>query len=90
MYCNFYIRFMAARNLVNANHLIDDRRRKSERRAGGTPTQFPIITTLGVCIRRDRRYTPERRISSIVVREWEIKNSIFELIFKDKGKRERK
>ena len=65
---------------------IKDRRLKSDRRGTEVVAQFPIITTQGRCIRRDRRYTPERRISGIVVREWEVKNSIFDLLFKDIAK----
>jgi len=61
---------------------IRDRRLKSDRRGTEVFAQFPIITTQGRCIRRDRRYTPERRISSIVVREWEVTDSIFDLLFK--------
>lgn len=62
---------------------IKNRRHNSDRRGTEVVVQFPIITTQGRCIRQDRRYTPERRISSIVVREWEVKNSIFDLLFKD-------
>jgi hypothetical protein len=67
-----------------ANHIINDRRDKPERRVIGATSQFPIITTQGVCIRKDRRSIPERRISKIVVKEWRIKESIFEYLFSDK------
>ena len=59
----------------------DERRRKSDRRGTGLTPQFPIITTQGVCVRKDRRYTPERRVSNIIVKEWRIKDSIFDIIF---------
>ncbi len=62
---------------------INDRRMKPERRSSDVTTQFPIITTQGVCIRRDRRYTPERRVSSIEVKEWNVKDSIFDLLFQE-------
>ena len=65
---------------------VKDRRLSSDRRSTEVIAQFPIITTQGRCIRRDRRYTPERRVSSIVVREWDVKNSIFDLLFKNTEK----
>ena len=65
------------------NPIINDRRNKVERRSMGNAAQFPIITTQGTCIRKDRRCTPERRVSNIVVKEWSIKNSIFEALFED-------
>ena len=68
---------------MNAFHLINDRRHRSDRRSNEVTAQFPIITTQGVCIRRDRRSTPERRVSSIEVREWKVKDSIFDLLFQD-------
>ena len=61
----------------------NDRRRRSDRRASDVVAQFPIITTQGVCVRRDRRHTPERRVSSIEVKEWSVKDSIFDLLFQD-------
>ena len=61
----------------------NDRRRRSDRRASDVIAQFPIITTQGVCVRRDRRHTPERRVSSIEVKEWSVKDSIFDLLFQD-------
>ena len=63
------------------NNLTDDRRRRSDRRSSDLIAQFPIITTQGVCVRRDRRHTPERRVSSIEVNEWNVKESIFDLLF---------
>ena len=61
-----------------------ERRRKTDRRGLGLATQFPIITTQGVCIKKDRRCTPERRVSNIVVREWNVKDSTFDIIFNAK------
>jgi hypothetical protein len=63
--------------------IINDRRNKDERRRMGSSTQFPIITTQGVCVRKDRRTIPERRISNIVVKEWKMKDSVFEMLFTD-------
>ena len=65
------------------NYFIDDRRRRTDRRSIDVTAPFPIITTQGVCIRRDRRYTPERRVSCIEVREWDVKDSIFNLLFQE-------
>ena len=65
------------------NPIINDRRNKIERRRTGNAAQFPIITTQGSCIRKDRRCMPERRISNIVVKEWSIKSSIFNALFED-------
>ena len=66
------------------NPILNDRRNKLERRSLDTVTQFPIITTQGTCIRYDRRSIPERRLSNIVVKEWSLKNSIFEALFDTK------
>ncbi|MGI9227991.1 MAG: hypothetical protein ACR2PU_04275 [Gammaproteobacteria bacterium] len=63
------------------NYFTDDRRRRTDRRSSDLIAQFPIITTQGVCVRRDRRHTPERRVSSIEVKEWDVKESIFDLLF---------
>jgi len=71
---------------VNASQYIENRRRKVERRGNASTAQFPIITTQGICIRHDRRYTPERRISGIIVKEWRVKDSTFELLFQEKEK----
>ncbi len=65
------------------NHIINDRRDRPERRATGA-SQFPIITIQGSSIRKDRRNIPERRISKIIVKEWCIKQSIFDTLFSDK------
>ena len=66
---------------MSANSIINDRRNKSERRNLDVATQFPIITTQGLCIRKDRRCMPERRVSNIIVKEWSVKKSIFEFLF---------
>lgn len=65
------------------NPIINDRRDRPERRANGI-SQFPIITTQGTSVRRDRRSIPERRLSKIIVKEWSIKESIFDTLFSDK------
>ena len=67
-----------------ANHIINDRRNKPERRDSIVVSQFPFITTHGTFIRKDRRAIPERRISNIIVKEWRIRESIFETLFTDK------
>ena len=61
--------------------IINDRRNRPERRSSEIVSQFPIITIEGACIRKDRRSTPERRISNIIVKEWSVKDSIFETLF---------
>ena len=66
-----------------ANYLNNDRRIRTDRRSSDIIVQFPIITTQGVCVRRDRRYTPERRVSGIEVKEWNVKDAIFDLLFED-------
>ncbi len=63
------------------NPIINDRRNRPERRNSEIVSQFPIITTQGACIRNDRRNIPERRISNIIVKEWSVKDSIFETLF---------
>ena len=66
------------------NPIINDRRDRPERRVIGAISQFPIITTQGSCIRKDRRAIPERRVSNIIVKEWRVKESIFDTLFSDK------
>lgn len=61
--------------------VINDRRNKTERRNNSAISQFPVITTQGACIRKDRRSMPERRIAKIVVKEWKVKDSIFNALF---------
>ncbi len=68
------------------NPIINDRRNKPERRSGGAVIQFPILTDEGLNIRKDRRAIPERRISNIIVKEWFVKESIFETLFINKPK----
>ncbi len=70
---------------MNAPYITENRRRSSDRRSSEITAQFPIITTQGACIRGDRRHTPERRVSSIQVKEWKVKDSIFDLLFQDKN-----
>ena len=72
-----------------ANPVINDRRNRPERRNIVAGSQFPIITTQGSCIRKDRRSIPERRVSNIIVKEWRIKDSIFEAMFSTKESTER-
>ena len=66
--------------------LIIERRENVDRRNNEAPIKFPIITTQGVCLRRDRRHAPERRISNIQVEEQNMEDSAFELIFHKKKK----
>lgn len=72
------------------NPIINDRRDRPERRVIGDISQFPIITTQGSCIRKDRRSTPERRVSNIIVKEWRLKDSIFDTLFTDKRQNKNK
>ena len=61
---------------------IKDRRKKfSERRRNEAIAQFPIITTQGICVRRDRRKIPDRRISNIVVCMANLKEEVFDILF---------
>ncbi|MDW3094758.1 MAG: hypothetical protein R8G33_03705 [Gammaproteobacteria bacterium] len=57
------------------------RKKSSERRHSETVAQFPIITTQGICVRKERRKLPERRISNIVVRETVMNEEVFETLF---------
>ena len=72
------------------NPIINDRRNKPERRNSAVVCQFPVITTQGSCIRKDRRSIPERRISKIIVKEWRVKDSIFETLFSNQASNEKK
>lgn len=54
-----------------------------ERRGNESIAQFPIITTQGICVRRDRRKIPDRRMSNIVVRQSYVKEDVFETLFAD-------
>ena len=57
------------------------RKKSSERRHSDTIAQFPIITTQGICVRKERRKIPERRMSNIVVRETVMNEEVFETLF---------
>ena len=57
------------------------RKKSSERRHSESVAQFPIITTQGICVRRERRKIPERRMSNIVVRETVMNEEVFETLF---------
>ena len=60
---------------------IDRRRIRSERRRNEAIAQFPIITTQGICVRKDRRKIPDRRMSNIIVKETVMKEEVFETLF---------
>lgn len=57
------------------------RKKSSERRHSDSITQFPIITTQGICVRKERRKIPERRMSNIVVKETVMNEEVFETLF---------
>ena len=57
------------------------RKKSSERRHNDSIAQFPIITTQGICVRKERRKIPERRMSNIVVRETVMQEEVFETLF---------
>ena len=66
----------------NKNKKTRERRKKSsERRHSDNVTQFPIITTQGICVRKERRKIPERRMSNIVVKETVMNEEVFETLF---------
>ena len=65
----------------NKNKIAERRRRSSERRRNEAIAQFPIITTQGICVRRDRRKIPDRRMASIVVKETTMNEEVFETLF---------
>ena len=70
------------RPAVRSRTKIKERRKKSsERRCNEAIAQFPIITTQGICVRRDRRKIPDRRMSNIVVREAKLKEEVFDTLF---------
>lgn len=52
-----------------------------ERRGNEVITQFPIITKQGICVRRDRRKLPDRRMSNIVVRQATLRTEVFDVLF---------
>ena len=66
----------------NSKTKLRERRKKSsERRHSDSVTQFPIITTQGICVRKERRKIPERRMSNIVVKETVMNEEVFETLF---------
>ena len=56
-------------------------KKSSERRHSDSITQFPIITTQGICVRKERRKIPERRMSNIIVKETVMNEEVFETLF---------
>lgn len=66
---------------VRVNTIQERRKKSSERRRNEAIAQFPIITTQGICVRRDRRKIPDRRMSNIVVRETNLKEEVFDTLF---------
>jgi hypothetical protein len=58
-----------------------DRRVRTDRRTNEAIAQFPIITRQGICVRRDRRKIPDRRMSNITVTEAKIKPEVFDTLF---------
>ncbi len=57
------------------------RKKSSERGHSDSIVQFPIITTQGICVRKERRKIPERRMSNIVVKETVMNEEVFETLF---------
>lgn len=69
-------------NESSKNQANSERRMLSrERRGAEVITQFPIITKQGICVRRDRRKIPDRRMSNIVVRQATLRTEIFDVLF---------
>ncbi|MFK7793741.1 MAG: hypothetical protein AB8B89_00185 [Gammaproteobacteria bacterium] len=66
---------------VSSNKPRERRKKSSERRHSDSIAQFPIITTQGICVRKERRKIPERRMSNIVVRETVMNEEVFETLF---------
>ena len=66
---------------VRVNTIQERRKKSSERRRNEAIAQFPIITTQGICVRRDRRKIPDRSMSNIVVRETNLKEEVFDTLF---------
>ena len=58
-----------------------ERRKTRERRKNETIARFPIITGMGICVRKDRRKIPDRRLTNIIVHETQIKEEIFDMLF---------
>lgn len=69
-------------NESTKNQSINERRMLSrERRGNEVITQFPIITKQGICVRRDRRKIPDRRMAKIVVRQATLRTEVFDVLF---------
>jgi len=58
-----------------------ERRNTNDRRTSMQAAQFPIITRGGVCVRKDRRKTPDRRVAKIEVDEAFVRDEVFEMLF---------
>jgi hypothetical protein len=71
----------AVESTSSSNKPRERRKKSSERRHSDTIAQFPIITTQGICVRKERRKIPERRMSNIVVRETVMNEEVFETLF---------
>ena len=69
------------KSALRVNTIQERRKKSSERRRNEAIAQFPIITTQGICVRRDRRKIPDRRMSNIVVRETNLKEEVFDTLF---------
>ena len=69
-------------NSQNSSAKPQERRQPSyDRRRHEAIAQFPIITTQGICVRKDRRKIPDRRLSNITVREASIREEVFRTLF---------
>ncbi len=58
-----------------------ERRNDNDRRTTMQAAQFPIITRNGVCVRSDRRHSPDRRVSKIQVDEANVREEVFDTLF---------
>ena len=59
-----------------------ERRLGVERRQNDNIPSFPLITGIGLCISKDRRTLPERRMGDIEVTEEILQQDVFDSIFK--------
>ena len=59
-----------------------ERRQGFERRQKENIAAFPLITGIGLCISKDRRTLPERRLGDIQVTEEILQQDVFDAIFK--------
>ncbi len=75
------VRTKVRRTTAGPSTIQERRKKTSERRRNEFIAQFPIITTQGICVRRDRRKMPDRRVANIVVREAKIKEEVFDTLF---------